>query len=85
MERAEIEMKYAGYIEAEKLMVKKLREVEDIKIPDGFDYLAVTNISNEVREKLEAIRPTTLGQASRIPGVTPAAVAVLMIKLSLSR
>ncbi|MFH1830546.1 MAG: tRNA uridine-5-carboxymethylaminomethyl(34) synthesis enzyme MnmG [Pseudomonadota bacterium] len=82
LERTEIEMKYAGYIEAEKLLVKKLREVEDIKIPERFDYLSITNISNEVREKLKAVRPNTLGQASRIPGVTPAAVAVLMIQLS---
>jgi tRNA uridine 5-carboxymethylaminomethyl modification enzyme len=85
LERAEIETKYTGYIEAERLLVKKLCEVEGIKIPQGFDYFSISNLSNEVREKLCAIRPATLGQASRIPGVTPAAVAVLMIQLNASK
>ncbi len=84
LERAEIEMKYAGYIEGERQLVKKLHEIECIKIPEGFDYCSISNLSNEVREKLEAVRPTTLGQASRIPGITPAAVAVLMIQLNAS-
>jgi tRNA uridine 5-carboxymethylaminomethyl modification enzyme len=79
--RAEIELKYAGYIEAERQLVKKLREIEDVRIPDGFDYSSMSNLSNEVCEKLADIRPATLGQASRIPGITPAAISILMIRL----
>jgi len=79
--RAEIELKYAGYIEAERELVRRLREMEDVRIPEGFDYASMVHLSNEVREKLIEIRPATLGQAARIPGVTPAAVAILMIQL----
>jgi tRNA uridine 5-carboxymethylaminomethyl modification enzyme len=79
--RAEIELKYAGYIEAERQLVDKLREIEDVRIPEGFDYASMSNLSNEVREKLVEIRPVTLGQASRIPGITPAAISILMIRL----
>jgi len=79
--RAEIELKYAGYIEAERELARKLREIEDIRIPEGFDYSKMQNLSNEVREKLIEVRPATLGQASRIPGLTPAAISILMIKL----
>lgn len=79
--RAEIELKYAGYIEAERQLVGKLREIEEVRIPEEFDYSSMSNLSNEVREKLVEIRPTTLGQASRIPGITPAAISILMIRL----
>jgi tRNA uridine 5-carboxymethylaminomethyl modification enzyme len=82
VQRAEIEIKYAGYVEAEKQLVKKLREMEHMKIPDRFDFASVASLSNEVKQKLIYIKPATLGQASRIPGVTPAAVSILMIHLS---
>ncbi|MFA4875264.1 MAG: tRNA uridine-5-carboxymethylaminomethyl(34) synthesis enzyme MnmG [bacterium] len=80
--RAEIEIKYAGYIRAEHELVRRLGELESVSIPHGFDYAAAHGLSTEVREKLSRVRPATLGQAARIPGVTPAAISVLMIGLS---
>ncbi|MBN1282816.1 MAG: tRNA uridine-5-carboxymethylaminomethyl(34) synthesis enzyme MnmG, partial [Proteobacteria bacterium] len=78
---AEIEIKYAGYIEAEAELVKRLASVEEATIPEGFDYDNVAGLSTEVRQKLKAARPMNLGQASRVPGVTPAAVSIMMIAL----
>ena len=80
-EQLEIAVKYAGYIERQKEQVGRFRKTEQIKIPDGFDYTGVASLSSEVREKLVAAQPQTLGQASRIPGVTPAAIAVLSVLL----
>jgi tRNA uridine 5-carboxymethylaminomethyl modification enzyme len=81
-ERAEIEIKYAGYIEAQRGIIKKLSSLERSCIPDGFDYSKVKGLSTEVREKLGQVSPETLGQASRIPGVTPAAISILMVALA---
>ncbi len=80
--RAEVEIKYAGYIEAERDLVRRLTELECAGVPNDFDYSKAHGLSSEVREKLTRIRPATLAQASRIPGVTPAAVSVLMIALA---
>jgi tRNA uridine 5-carboxymethylaminomethyl modification enzyme len=79
--KVEVEVKYAGYIERERARVKRFDDVEKIKIPEGFDYAPISSLSGEIKEKLSRIRPLTLGQASRISGVTPAAIAVLMVKL----
>jgi tRNA uridine 5-carboxymethylaminomethyl modification enzyme len=85
MERAEtlveIELKYEGYLARERDMVAKMARLEAWTIPAGFDYDAVTNITMEAREKLGKIRPDNLGQASRISGVSPADVSVLMVLL----
>ena len=81
----EIELKYAGYLEREYEMVNKMAELESWLIPDGFDYHAVTNITMEAREKLSKIVPDNLGQASRISGVSPADISVLMILLKKKR
>ena len=81
----EIELKYAGYLEREYEMVNKMAELENWLIPDGFDYHAVTNITMEAREKLSKIVPDNLGQASRISGVSPADISVLMILLKKNR
>ena len=81
LERAEIEIKYAGYIEAEAEAAARLGSLEQVKIPEGITYSCVSGLSSEVKEKLEKIRPATLGQASRIPGITPAAISILMIQL----
>ncbi len=78
---AEIEVKYEGYIKRQLDQVKKFKELENKKIPEDFDYDIVQGLSNEVRQKLKEIRPTTLGQASRISGVTPAAISILSIYL----
>ena len=77
--RAEVEIKYAGYIEKEKNNADKLNRLESVRIPDGFDYDKIVSLSFEGREKLKKIRPTTLSQASRISGVSPADVSVLLI------
>ena len=77
----EVDIKYTGYIERELARIRKFDDLEKIRIPRDFDYGAVPGISNEIREKLTRSRPVSLGQASRISGVTPAAVTILMIRL----
>jgi len=81
--RLELEttVKYAGYIRRQQEQVERTRRMEEQVIPAEFDYVAVVGLSAEVREKLLKVRPHTLGQASRIPGVTPAAVAILAVLL----
>ncbi len=81
IEQAEIQIKYESYLEKEQLMVEKLSNMEDFKIPSAFDYLAITALSNEGRQKLHKIRPETLGQASRISGVSPADLSILTVYL----
>ncbi len=78
-EAVEIEAKYEGYIQKEQQMAKRLRELDGVKIPDGFDYSSVRGLSNEVRSRLEEIRPATLGQAARMEGITPAAIQLLYV------
>ena len=80
VEEAEIQIKYRGYIEREKMIADKLRRLEDIAIPAGFDFGSMQSLTIEARQKLTRIRPTTIGQASRIPGVSPADVNVLLVK-----
>lgn len=80
IEEAEIRIKYSGYIEREKQIAEKLHQLESIAIPDGFDYHAVQALTIEARQKLTRIRPKTIGQASRIPGVSPADINVLLVK-----
>jgi tRNA uridine 5-carboxymethylaminomethyl modification enzyme len=77
----EIDMKYAGYLERERELAGQMEQLESWSIPDGFAYADVTNITMEAREKLTKIRPDNLGQASRISGVSPADVSVLMVLL----
>ena len=72
-------MKYAGYIEKEKRAAAKLAKMEAIKIPADMDYAGVTGFSAEAKEKLKAVRPLTVGQAARIPGVRQGDIALLMI------
>jgi tRNA uridine 5-carboxymethylaminomethyl modification enzyme len=81
-EEVEIQLKYNGYIEREKGLVKRFKEMEGKKIPVSFNYDQVPSLSNEVRGKLNRFRPVSLGQASRISGVTPAAISILMIELA---
>ncbi len=80
IEEAEIQIKYKGYIEREKLIAEKLRRLENIRIPADFDYHSLQALTIEARQKLTRIRPTTIGQASRIPGVSPADVNVMLVK-----
>ncbi len=80
IEEAEIQIKYRGYIEREKFLADKLHRLESIAIPDNFDYSQMNALTIEARQKLARIRPATIGQASRIPGVSPADVNVLLVK-----
>ena len=80
MEEAEIQIKYRGYIEREKFIADKLHRLENIAIPAGFDFSGMNSLTIEARQKLSRIRPTTIGQASRIPGVSPADVNVLLVR-----
>jgi tRNA uridine 5-carboxymethylaminomethyl modification enzyme len=84
LETVETEFKYAGYLAQQQRLVQRLREAESRRIPPGFSYAGIPGLSNEIREKLTRVRPETLGQAGRIPGVTPAAIAVLDVYLRLS-
>jgi tRNA uridine 5-carboxymethylaminomethyl modification enzyme len=81
LEQAEIEVKYSGYIEKEKNNADKLHRLENVRIPDDFDYSKLKSLSFEAREKMEAIRPVTISQASRISGVSPADISVLLVYL----
>ena len=80
IEEAEIQIKYKGYIEREKFIAEKLHRLENIRIPDDFDFHSMNSLTIEARQKLSRIRPNTIGQASRIPGVSPADVNVLLVK-----
>ncbi len=81
----ETEIKYSGYISQQEKQIERLKGSEGRRIPANFGYTTIPGLSREIREKLERVRPETLGQASRIPGVTPAAVAVLDVYLDLAR
>ena len=80
-DQVEVQAKYEGYIARQQDEVEKLRRSENTKLPGDFDYDVISGLSNEVKAKLNQARPETLGQASRIPGVTPAAVSLLLIQL----
>jgi tRNA uridine 5-carboxymethylaminomethyl modification enzyme len=81
-EQVEIEIKYKGFLDRQKDQVEKLKKLEDLKIPEDLNYLELKSISTEGREILSRFRPITLGQASRIMGVTPADISILMIYLN---
>jgi tRNA uridine 5-carboxymethylaminomethyl modification enzyme len=80
----ETEAKYAGYIAQQERQIDRLRDSERRRIPEEFEFSEIPGLSIEVKQKLQRVRPQTLGQAGRIPGVTPAAIAVLDVYLSLS-
>jgi len=79
LEQAEIQIKYEVYIEKENELVKKMSQLEDLVIPEAFDYTKLVSLSSEARQKFNKIRPRTLGQASRISGVNPSDVQILMV------
>ncbi|SDH27832.1 tRNA uridine-5-carboxymethylaminomethyl(34) synthesis enzyme MnmG [Myroides phaeus] len=81
LEQAEIQVKYSGYIEKEKSNADKLTRLEDVKIPNNFDYDKIVSLSFESREKLKKIKPITISQASRISGVTPTDISILLIHM----
>jgi tRNA uridine 5-carboxymethylaminomethyl modification enzyme len=81
LREVEIEVKYSGFIQRQIAEVERFRNIEKIKLPTGLDYHSIDSLSREIREKLTSVRPLNLGQASRISGVTPAAIAILMVYL----
>ncbi len=83
--QVEIEIKYEGYINRQLKEIEKFKDLEQIKIPEIFEFSDVHGLSNEIKEKLTTVKPSTLGQASRIDGMTPAAISVLLIALKSGR
>ena len=79
--QAEIQIKYSGYIEKELKNVEKINRLEDLKIPSGFDFMSMKSLSNEAKEKLVQISPTTIAQASRISGVSPSDISSILVKI----
>ena len=81
VEQVQIQIKYEGYIQKAKREAEKMERLENKKIPENIDYQKIKNIASEARQKLEEIRPTSIGQALRISGVNPADISILMIYL----
>src|SRR5690606_41388931 len=81
LEQTEIQVKYSGYIDKEKNNADKLNRLEEIKIPEQFNYDNLKSLSFEAKEKLKKIRPTTLSQASRISGVSPSDISVMLVHM----
>ncbi|BCX88404.1 tRNA uridine 5-carboxymethylaminomethyl modification enzyme [Methylomarinovum tepidoasis] len=81
VEQVMIQARYAGYIERQRAEIERTRRYEDLRLPESLDYHNVVGLSREVQEKLAARKPATLGQAARIPGVTPAAISLLLVHL----
>jgi tRNA uridine 5-carboxymethylaminomethyl modification enzyme len=81
IEQVEIQGKYAGYLDRQQADIDKTRKQQDIQLPDSLDYATVVGLSNEVQQKFSEFRPGTIGQASRIAGVTPAAISLLLVHL----
>jgi tRNA uridine 5-carboxymethylaminomethyl modification enzyme len=79
----ETEIKYAGYLDQQRKSIEKLKRAESLSIPAWFDYQAVSGLSREMQEKLMRVRPQTVGQASRIPGVTPAALSLIHVYIEI--
>jgi tRNA uridine 5-carboxymethylaminomethyl modification enzyme len=77
----ETEIKFAGYLDQQKKSIEKLKAAEAVAIPEWIEYGAISGLSREMREKLERVRPGTIGQASRIPGVTPAALSLVHVSI----
>jgi tRNA uridine 5-carboxymethylaminomethyl modification enzyme len=80
-QQIEIEVKYAGFIQRQLSEVDSFKNLEKIKLPQDLDYTDIASLSREIREKLNRFKPVNLGQASRISGVTPAAISILMVYL----
>jgi len=81
LEQTEVQVKYSGYIAKERVNADKLQRLENVKIPVNFDYSKLKSLSFEAREKMAAIQPVTISQASRISGVTPSDISVLLVYL----
>ena len=85
IEEIQIQVKYSGYIKRQLQQIGRFQKLETRTIPDGFPYDRIVGFSQEVREKLKRVRPASIGQASRISGVTPAAISILLVALERHR
>lgn len=83
--QAELEIKYAGYVDRQNDLIQRYQKMEHARLPDEFDYAKIRGLSREASEKLTKVRPRSLGQASRVPGITPAAISLLSIHLKKDR
>ena len=83
LKSVETEIKYEGYLQQQERAIERLKKAEQRTIPEWFDYKQVSGLSREMNEKLQRVRPQTLGQASRIPGVTPAAVSLINVYIEI--
>jgi tRNA uridine 5-carboxymethylaminomethyl modification enzyme len=83
LKSVETEIKYAGYLQQQNRAIERLKKAEQRSIPDWFDYRSVSGLSREMQEKLSKVQPRTLAQASRIPGVTPAAVSLVNVYIEI--
>src|SRR5216117_229387 len=81
----ETNIKYEGYLKQQEREVEKLRKAESRRIPDDFDYAQMPGLSREIIEKLSRVRPQSIAQASRIPGITPASISILLFHLEMRR
>ncbi len=81
IEQVEIQIKYAGYIKRQEIQVKRFKKLENYKIPQDIDYFNMHGISHEGKERFSEVRPISLGQAKRIPGITPSDITALMINI----
>ena len=81
MRAVETEIKFAGYLEQQKKSIEKLKAAEAVAIPEWMEYRTISGLSREMLETLERVRPATIGQASRIPGVTPAALSLVHVSI----
>jgi tRNA uridine 5-carboxymethylaminomethyl modification enzyme len=79
--QVDVQAKYAGYIERQAQEIERQRRNEETALPENLDYAEVRGLSTEARQRLSEVRPATLGQAARVPGITPAAVSLLLIHL----
>ena len=82
VEQAEIQVKYSGYIEKERNNAIKVQKLTNLKIPENFDYASIHSMSIEAKQKLSKIQPTSIAQASRISGVSPSDISVLIVQLN---
>jgi tRNA uridine 5-carboxymethylaminomethyl modification enzyme len=83
LKSVETGIKYSGYLEQQERAIERLKKAEQRNIPEWFDYASVSGLSREMKEKMQRVRPRTLGQASRIPGVTPAAVSLINVYIEI--
>jgi tRNA uridine 5-carboxymethylaminomethyl modification enzyme len=83
LKSVETEVKYAGYLQQQQKAIERLKKAESKTIPEWFDYATVSGLSREIKDKLIQLRPQTIGQASRLPGVTPAAAALLNVYIEI--